>query len=551
MKKVKSLLRKEYIKVSKIIGKSSNIINAKALIENDNTQVYFNMPSVLKCVGKGYIILDFAKEYHGGIRIITASTSNTLDEAKIRIRFGESVSEACSELHDSKNSTNNHSVRDFEAIIPNLSDQEFGKTGFRFVRIDFLSEDVTYEILNVFAAVTFYNKPFVGSFKCSDKLVNKIYETCKYTIYLNMQDNLYEGIKRDRLVWVGDMYPEVTSVMNLFGDSTLIHKAINESRIYSPLPKWIDNIPSYSLWYIFIIYEHYMRNKDEKLIDDNIDYIEGLLELFDKVVDDNGNIDYKKNEGFPYGIFFVDWPSSVYEHDSEYGNRYILILAYNALKKIYSYTNRKENPLIQKMLDKITIPKQEVFKKQIVSLGYLANQIDSSEAKEKLLKDGVKGQSTFMSYFIYKAMNKLSDIDTTLESMKEYYGGMLSIGATTFFEDFDIEWLQGSGRIDKLPKKNQKDFHGDHGAFCYQGFRHSLCHGWSSGPISFLVEDVLGVKVLEPGCSKLEIKPNLRKLEYAKGIYPTPYGKVYIDAKKVDGKVVTTIKAPKEITIIK
>ena len=30
--------------------------------------------------------------------------------------------------------------------------------------------------------------------------------------------------------------------------------------------------------------------------------------------------------------------------------------------------------------------------------------------------------------------------------------------------------------------KGKKDIHGDYGDYCYKGFRHSLCHGWASGP---------------------------------------------------------------------
>ena len=44
-------------------------------------------------------------------------------------------------------------------------------------------------------------------------------------------------------------------------------------------------------------------------------------------------------------------------------------------------------------------------------------------------------------------------------------------------------------RIDEINNDNKKDFHRDHGEHCYIGFRHSLCHGWSVGPISFLIEE--------------------------------------------------------------
>ena len=72
--------------------------------------------------------------------------------------------------------------------------------------------------------------------------------------------------------------------------------------------------------------------------------------------------------------------------------------------------------------------------------------------------------------------------------MKEYYGGMLSVGATTFWEDFDIEWLNNSARIDEVVSNDKKDIHGDFGDHCYKGFRHSFCHGWSSGVIRFIME---------------------------------------------------------------
>ena len=95
-----------------------------------------------------------------------------------------------------------------------------------------------------------------------------------------------------------------------------------------------------------------------------------------------------------------------------------------------------------------------------------------------LEKDGAAGFSTFMAYYILKA-DALAGGMNMISIIKEYFGAMLSRGATTFWEDFNMDWLVGSGRIDELPKEGEKDIHGDYGAFCYEGFRHSLCHGWA------------------------------------------------------------------------
>ena len=48
---------------------------------------------------------------------------------------------------------------------------------------------------------------------------------------------------------------------------------------------------------------------------------------------------------------------------------------------------------------------------------------------------------------------------------------MISLGATTFWKNFDVEWLEGSGRIDEPSPYNLLDLHGDFGEFCYKGFR--------------------------------------------------------------------------------
>ena len=127
--------------------------------------------------------------------------------------------------------------------------------------------------------------------------------------------------------------------------------------------------------------------------------------------------------------------------------------------------------------------------------------------------------STFMSYYILKA-DAMAGGKNQIAMIKDYYGAMLSRGATTFWEDFDISWLEGSGRIDEFPAPGQKDIHGDYGAFCYVGLRHSLCHGWSSGVLAFLYEYMLGVKMLPGG--KYQVEPY--DLGKAEGVVPVPGG---------------------------
>ena len=160
-------------------------------------------------------------------------------------------------------------------------------------------------------------------------------------------------------------------------------------------------------------------------------------------------------------------------------------------------------------------------------------------------------RSTVFEFKQVEPREMLPAVERALGILKEYYGAMLSLGATAFWEDFNIEWAENAAPIDKIPESGKSDVHGDNGAFCYKGFRHSLCHGWSSAPTAFLAEEVLGIHISAPGCRKIALNPKLGNLEWAEGTYPTPYGVITVHCKRLEnGKVKTEWNAPEEITVV-
>ena len=141
-----------------------------------------------------------------------------------------------------------------------------------------------------------------------------------------------------------------------------------------------------------------------------------------------------------------------------------------------------------------------------------------------------KGISTFYGYFVLLARTATGDLSGALDLIRTYWGGMLDAGATTFWEDFETDWLNGSFGIDSMPAAGKKDIHADFGKYCYKGLRHSLCHGWAGGPAAFLSEKVLGITPVEPGFRKVQIKPQLGGLDHISGAVPTPYGLITVEA---------------------
>ena len=490
------------------------------------------------------IILDFGKEIHGGIQIVVGEISSG-KPAKIRLRFGESVSEAMSDI-DEKGATNDHAIRDVILEVPWYGSLEFGNTGFRFVRIDLVDNDKELHLKEVRAKFVYQNIPYLGSFKCSDELLNEIWMTGAYTVHLNLQDYLWDGIKRDRLVWIGDIHPEVSTVNAVFGYNAAVPRSLDLARDITPLPGWMNGISSYSLWWIITHKDWYMHNGDIKYLQEQKDYLIPLLRHLNSMIDENGS---EKLDG----MRFLDWPSSDNPQAIHTGLQSLMVWALSAGKDLCLALN--ENTVAAECDEAVIKLKKyhpEISdSKQAAALLTLSGLIDSEEGNKIITHNGVHDFSTFYGYYMLQALVKAGNYKGAIESIGTYWGGMLSVGATTFWEDFDITWLENASRIDEIPQPGKKDIHGDYGKYCYTGFRHSLCHGWASGPTAWLSEHVLGIKVLEPGCKTIKIEPNLGNLEYAEGSYPTPLGVVNVKhTKDANGKIKSEVKAPKGIKII-
>ena len=71
--------------------------------------------------------------------------------------------------------------------------------------------------------------------------------------------------------------------------------------------------------------------------------------------------------------------------------------------------------------------------------------------------------------------------------------------------------------------------HGDNGAHCYSGFRHSLCHGWSAMPVYFYYAYGLGVRPVKPGFARTA--DAARRMDGCYGSVPTPEGMIHVEKK--------------------
>ena len=430
----------------------------------------------LKMDGLGaYIILDFGKEMHGGIRVMTNWITNA--ECRVRLRFGESLGEVNSSIGE-KNAKNAHSPRDFETMICAYADMTLGQTGFRFVRIDLLEEKYIY-FKNIFCENIILDETPIYTYQGQDERIKEIFETAKRTVDLcSSSGYIWDGIKRDRLVWAGDLAPEVMALTAIYGRLPVVENTMDMLTDIAPLPKYMNAIYTYSMWWIIILADYYKEFGCKDYVEKHLPYFTKLVEQMDELVDEKGDLCNTIR-------YLVDWPTKD-SADELVGVRAIFLMAMNGAEMLMKDFGIS-TATIEKIKAKLMLqPLQVEGKKQVIALKYFATGELTDEDYAKLIEGGAKGFSTFMSYYVLTTIAS-RDEQLAIELMKEYYGAMLDRGATSFWEDFHMEWLEGSGRIDEIDD-TKLDIHGDFGAHCYVGLRHSLCHGWSAGVAKFIKE---------------------------------------------------------------
>ena len=533
---------RKFLLPEKIVKTGGNVKNTDALLRAKPLQIGLNENDLCTLSNDGgenaFLVLDFGREIHGGIRLLNFVSEKTA-YPRVRLTFGESLSEAMSAVGQ-KGACNDHSVRDFEIPLPSYSDQEWGQTGFRFVKIELCEQDAGISLKSALAVFIYRDLEYKGSFRCSDEKINKIYDTAAYTCHLNLQHMVWDGIKRDRLVWIGDMHPEMLTVRSVFGPLDIIAKSLDFARDQAPLPLYMNGMASYSLWWLIIVWDWYFYTGDIDFLKSEGEYARSLLkQMCGKVGEDGGDC---------LESYFLDWPTHQKPISEKSGVRALLKIALSKGQKLCSALGDKELSALcgEKAEALAKLPPEHQNQKQTAAVAALAGLLSDTDAANVIKDGGVKGLSSYLLFYTLKELSK-TDPECALSLLKDYECRQLDRGATTFFEDYDVSWEQNAGDILSLSKN--EDIHGDRGDYCYKGFRHSLCHGWASGAVPFLAECVAGIEIAEPGCKKIRISPKMCGLDFIDVSYPTPLGILKAEIKRSDDGFSVEYSAPEGMTV--
>ena len=536
----------EYLTPTRLVCVSGLVDHAEHLLKPYVGQVSTDEPEVATFGKGGYVLLDFGKEIQGGLQLVRNIRGSK--DVRFRIVLGESVSEALSDFHaPGTTATNDHAVRDFELSVPWLGSVEVGNSGFRFVRVELADGDGGEVPLVAVRAISKYRDvPYLGSFKCNDDRLNQIWQTGAYTVHLCMQDYLWDGVKRDRLVWMGDMHPEIMTLNTVFGNQQVVRKSLDYVRDKTAPTDWMNGICSYSLWWIILQHHLYQWYGDMDYLKEQGDYLKALLHSVMDNVDGN-------RENYRAGRF-IDWPSNDQPDVIHAGLQALTVRALEAgaeMAETLGNNYLQDECAVMAQQLRAYVP-DAVGNSQAAALLAIEGMMDPEEASVIILGNGPEKFTSFMGYYLLEALAKSGHYAEALRLISDYWGRMLDLGATTFWEDFNYNDAKNAARIDEVVPEGKFDIHADGGAWCYVGLRHSFCHGWASGPTAWLSEHVLGIEPVGAGFKTVRIDPHLGDLEWAEGTFPTPYGLIEVrHTKNPDGSVSSSVKLPRGVKQVK
>ena len=117
-----------------------------------------------------------------------------------------------------------------------------------------------------------------------------------------------------------------------------------------------------------------------------------------------------------------------------------------------------------------------------------------------------------MRFYELEALCQTGHHADVLHQLKAYWGSMLRLGATTFWE-----------------KYNPDETGAQHLAMYGRPYGKSLCHAWGASPLYIIGKYMLGVRPTQPGYAQYEVRPTLAGLRWMEGDVPTPFGLIHVE----------------------
>ena len=459
-------------------------------------------------------LYDFGRETFGYLKLKGL-------KGTVRIYYGESREEALDREH-------------CETLDVLTEGESLGSKAFRFVNIE-KEEGASYDEVLMDYEYAPFDASRSGSFRCSDELLNRIWQVSAYTLDLTTREFFTDGIKRDRWTWSGDAIQSYLMNYYLRFDVECVKRTIRQLRGKDPVTAHVNTIMDYTFYWFKSIGDYYDYTGD----------IAFIRELWTRMVT---VMDYVLGRTNADGMaeaqaddwIFVDWTDfPMHKRGTLCFEQILFCKALETMQRcadllgVSSDYGRRADRLRQKIQATFWSDGHQAYLHAIED-GQMNSQITkfpnmfailyglADEQQQKQIMHSVMTNpdidpitTPYMRFYELETLCRAGLHEQVLHEIRSYWGGMLREGATTFWE-----------------KYNPHETGTQHLSMYGRPYGKSLCHAWGASPLYLLGRYFLGVRPLKPGYEEYEVRPCLAGLDWMEGTVPTPWGMIHVYADK-------------------
>lgn len=411
--------------------------------------------------------------------------------------------------------------------------------GFQYFRVE--KFDVQEATVEAFA------RPILrrGGFACSDEQLTDIWVTSAYTLRSCMHGFLLDGIKRDRMPWMGDQALATLAMPYAFADQAILEDGLSvlgRNRV-----GYINGISDYSMWWSISTALLTRYFDADEYLSENADRIHAFMNRLAADATSDGVFRVTIDASTFNRPVLIDWGV---ELEDGRDSTALQMLWYWALRSASDVLERVKHPGANTWRDLASRLRDTLFSHAwSVEKGIWEEYLDHSGSDspypnflavlsgihESDIPAGVAATlersagsvgTPFMQTFALSALGLADKAEAAVTILRDRWGAMLGAGARTFWEGFDN------------PTAGHYGFYG-------RPFGKSLCHAWSAGPAALLPELVCGIRPTADAWRTFEVSPHLGNLSWAGAIVPVPTGEIRVlvtpESVEVDVPPATTL----------
>ena len=422
---------------------------------------------------------------------------------------------------------------------------------YRYVQLQVITKNEPLTIDDFYGTFTGYPFQFNAVLKSNNAEMDKMLDIGWRTARLCAVETYMDCPYYEQLQYIGDA--RIQGLVSLYnsGDDRLLRNALNQmdesrqpegvtlSRHPSYTPQYI---PTFSLWYIGMLYDYSRYGKDVQFIKNKLPGQRQILEYFRKYQQADGSLKDVPQWMFTDWVTAKEWHSGVGPKSKDGTSAlfdFQLLLAYQtaaeleatlglpAQAAVYrSYAEKLKKTIQNKYWDatkNMYADRQEkdMFSQHANTLAILTGMLDKNNATvvaKKVLSDNTLAPaSIYFKYYVHQALTKaglgndyLNWLDTWRENIK--------MGLTTWGETPDLNITR------------------------------SDCHAWGSSPNIEFFRTILGIDSDGLGFLKVKIEPHLGDIKSISGKIPHPQGEVAASYKLENNKWQIQIDLPAKTT---